>query len=279
MPSGNVQCPACFRPFDTDKGLNTHLSNASSCRWYCKGKLRALDVDVNLDIDPAHPPSHHSVRETSNIGQENLTEDHEEDEEDDPDWIFNWHEENWPEHDDDDIRRVVMPFPEAGKVIRSAGKDRDGDSAMNEGHLGLDHFGSEMDWEFARWAIKDRPSVAATDRLLSIPGLREKLGLSFTNMRSLHQAVDALPDRAGSWKTKELSFKDQPDEVFTIQYRDPLEAIRSLWKDPSLSPHIVMTIYHAPIFFITIACLVSLYRPSPLISYPFGLPCDFAILL
>ncbi|KDR70580.1 hypothetical protein GALMADRAFT_76052, partial [Galerina marginata CBS 339.88] len=30
-----------------------------------------------------------------------------------------------------------------------------------------------------------------------------------------------------------------PDTTHTIRYRDPIEAIRSIWKDPALSPHIV----------------------------------------
>ena len=58
-------------------------------------------------------------------------------------------------------------------------------------------------------------------------------------MRGLHQKVDSIPERAGVWQTKQLSFSDQPNEKYTIRYRDPLEAIRSLWKDPELSPDMI----------------------------------------
>ena len=58
-------------------------------------------------------------------------------------------------------------------------------------------------------------------------------------MRSLHQKVDAIPERAGAWKTEHLFFKDQPDERYTIRYRDPVEAIKGLWRDPGLSPTMV----------------------------------------
>jgi hypothetical protein len=47
-----------------------------------------------------------------------------------------------------------------------------------------------------------------------------------------------MPEKAGQWQTKQLSFQDRPDDVFTIRYRNPVEAIRSLWKDDELSPHI-----------------------------------------
>ena len=47
-----------------------------------------------------------------------------------------------------------------------------------------------------------------------------------------------MSEKAGQWKTKLLSFQDRPDDVFTIRYRNPVEAIQSLWKDDELSPHI-----------------------------------------
>jgi hypothetical protein len=48
-----------------------------------------------------------------------------------------------------------------------------------------------------------------------------------------------MPERAGEWKTENLTFKDFPDLVYTVRHRDPVEAIRSLWGDPELSQHIV----------------------------------------
>lgn len=67
----------------------------------------------------------------------------------------------------------------------------------------------------------------------------EKLGLSFHNVHALHKKIDALPDKAGEWQTKSLSFRDLPGETFTIHHRDPIEAIKGLWQDPNLSPHMV----------------------------------------
>lgn len=50
---------------------------------------------------------------------------------------------------------------------------------------------------------------------------------------------DAIPERAGEWFTKQLAFKDRPNEHFTIHHRDPLEAIRALWGDPAISKDLV----------------------------------------
>lgn len=168
--------------------------------------------------------------------------------------------------DDDSDERVTVPHPHAGVVRRkesppglSQDTDKDGDTLMN----GADQppasrfhpFNSEIDWEIARWATRDSPGQNALDRLLSVPGVCmfhvtffffilikmfqvvEKLGLSFHNVRAMHKIIDAMPDRAGKWQTKSLSFRDLPDETFTIWHRNPIEAIQGLWKDPNLSPH------------------------------------------
>lgn len=67
----------------------------------------------------------------------------------------------------------------------------------------------------------------------------EQLGLLYSNTRALHKLVDNMPERAGKWTTRTLSFDDQPEDTFTIRYRDPIEAIRSLWGDPGLSKDFV----------------------------------------
>ena len=54
----------------------------------------------------------------------------------------------------------------------------------------------------------------------------EKLGLSYHNIRALHQKIDKMPEKAGEWQTKVLRFDDCPDETFTVRHRDPVEAIK-----------------------------------------------------
>ena len=69
--------------------------------------------------------------------------------------------------------------------------------------------------------------------------VKERLGLSFSNARSMLQNVDKMPERSGLWHTKRLSFKDRPDEFFTVRHRNPIEAIKALWGDPAFASGLV----------------------------------------
>ena len=69
--------------------------------------------------------------------------------------------------------------------------------------------------------------------------MRERLGLSFDNAHSVHQIVDSIPPTAGAWYKKNLSFHDRPEEVYPVRHRDIIQAIRSLWGDPTLSQYLV----------------------------------------
>ncbi|KAF8911442.1 hypothetical protein CPB84DRAFT_1742860 [Gymnopilus junonius] len=61
-----------------------------------------------------------------------------------------------------------------------------------------------------KWAVKDGPGQKAIDHLLTIPGVQEKLGLSYNNICALLQKVDSVPDCA-----------------------DPIKAIKTLFADPA----------------------------------------------
>ncbi|KAJ3765991.1 hypothetical protein FB446DRAFT_614419, partial [Lentinula raphanica] len=100
-------------------------------------------------------------------------------------------------------------------------------------------FASRLEWEISQWAVKEKVSQSSFNRLLEIPQVKGKLGLSYDNARSMLNKVDKIPDRAGHWFEKRLSFKDRPQEEFTVRYRDPIEAIKALWGDPSLTGHMV----------------------------------------
>ena len=66
----------------------------------------------------------------------------------------------------------------------------------------------------------------------------ERLDLSFKDTRALHKKIDTLPDRAGPWHTKVLSFSDTPEE-FMFRYRNSLDAVKTLLGDPALAKDIV----------------------------------------
>ena len=50
-----------------------------------------------------------------------------------------------------------------------------------------------------------------------------------------------MPDHAEDWITRKLSFKDSPNEEFTIYYHDSIKTIQSIWENPSNADHIVYT--------------------------------------
>ncbi|KAF5346610.1 hypothetical protein D9757_014286 [Collybiopsis confluens] len=100
-------------------------------------------------------------------------------------------------------------------------------------------FSSRLEWELAQWVIQEKVSHSSFNRLLQIPEIKDKLGLSYASTRAMLDKVDQIPERCGAWYTKELAFKDRPDEKFTVRHRNPVEAIKALWGDPALSKHLV----------------------------------------
>ncbi|KAJ3964841.1 hypothetical protein EV361DRAFT_975920 [Lentinula raphanica] len=93
-------------------------------------------------------------------------------------------------------------------------------------------FASRLEWEVS-------PVLSSIFLPLKLIQVQERLGLTFNNSRTMLEKLDTIPDRAGPWFTKNLSFKDRPEEVFTIHHRDPVEAIKALWGDPSLARDLV----------------------------------------
>ncbi|KAF8229332.1 hypothetical protein L208DRAFT_1061668, partial [Tricholoma matsutake] len=70
----------------------------------------------------------------------------------------------------------------------------------------------------------------------------EKLGLSYHsyhNSQSLHQVLDNIPERAGTWQTQYLTFKDHPNQTFIIRHRNIIQSIASLWGIPEHAKYLV----------------------------------------
>ncbi|KAJ3504237.1 hypothetical protein NLJ89_g8041 [Agrocybe chaxingu] len=267
LPSMSYFCPAsCNRRFKSPANLHAHLARAPRCMWFMEETLDALDEDPTDSLEQEDIPS------------APVDPWAEYDPLDDPDLDFSYLEEALDEFhfipeiqpigaqgpgpqtaanrakaarfvlDDLDDKRVTDIDLLAGRIVRKAQPssqqaDKDGDIQMSDPSNAPDPrflpFTSELDWRIAQWAVRDGPGNNAFDRLLAIPGVVDKLGLSYRNIRALHKKLDSMPDKAGEWQTKHLRFKDRPDETFTICHRDPVEAIKSLWKDPELSPEMI----------------------------------------
>ncbi|KAJ6494341.1 hypothetical protein C8R45DRAFT_1135107 [Mycena sanguinolenta] len=247
-----LYCPACGHTFKTAAGTRSHLTQSVHCAWYRKGKnpkgrrrtMRTPSPIPELDV------VHDAPVNAEDIPVIDVIEEWDND-------IFQFIplDPNKPgpssaprtyQHlSDEDNDRVIDSHPTTGKVIRmndnlhtkwkksfGLGIDPDSDGNIEMGGSDLPNgfapFASELDWRIAEWVIKDSPGYKAFNCLLNIPGVREKLGLLYTNIRGLHRIVDSIPDRAGVWTSKTLSFPDRPTEKYLVRYRDPLTAIRAL---------------------------------------------------
>ncbi|KAF5361199.1 hypothetical protein D9757_013610 [Collybiopsis confluens] len=134
--------------------------------------------------------------------------------------------------------------PTAGRVLRTEPGIHEGWKSLfvengSETAESYRPFNSRLEWEVTQWAVKQRISQKAFDRLLKIPEVKERLGLSFQSARAMLKKADQIPPRYGLWQTKRLSFRDRPDEYFYVHHLNPIEAIRAVWGDPSLAKHLV----------------------------------------
>ncbi|KAF9218666.1 hypothetical protein BS17DRAFT_719962 [Gyrodon lividus] len=93
----------------------------------------------------------------------------------------------------------------------------DGTSAGNQERNWYSPFASKLYWRVAQWAIEEGIGQNSLTWLLEIPGVVERLGLSYHSNRVMHQVVDAIPACA-EWQTCYISFPDQPDDKYSVQY-------------------------------------------------------------
>ncbi|EGO18842.1 hypothetical protein SERLADRAFT_443811 [Serpula lacrymans var. lacrymans S7.9] len=261
-------CPAeCGRSFATAHAVNTHLGSAKKCLWYRKGKLQSLAIPqpqedngeeasgLDMLIDDEH------MEETIGEVIQELQEDlfsfipiaHSNIIDDGENTAGPSLHQNSIVLDDNEDERIEVEHPTAGKVISmdktlhqrwrrefiaagGDGKDVEmGEASDPKFFL----FASEMDWRVACWAIQDGIGHQSFNWLLSIPGVREKLGLSYHNIHGLHKIVDySIPSRA-EWKSTMISFPDTPNDTYLVQYRNVLSAIRTLLGNPAHAKHIV----------------------------------------
>ncbi|KAH9913218.1 uncharacterized protein B0H18DRAFT_888730, partial [Fomitopsis serialis] len=260
-------CRACDEEFDTMQGLMAHQSASRKCAWYKKGKLKAVFADVAED----EPPDRGEGSSTGSDSQPGHEDAESSDEEEDlmfvPLPVPSSSGCNPPceasssgsrirqsaiQLDDDEDTRVEDVDKTAGRVVgegrtmmdawkRHFAKqnDQDADCGDREDNRSLwEPFDTEMDWEVASWCVKEGISQGAVDRFLNIPNVREKLGLSYHNMRSLLQKVDSIPERS-PWMEQWLTFKDRPGETHLVQFRDIIAAIKALLGNPAHADRIV----------------------------------------
>ncbi|KAG1734050.1 uncharacterized protein EDB91DRAFT_1238463 [Suillus paluster] len=203
-------CPAsCGKCFQTEQGHNHHISAARSCAWYKKGKL----AEVCSTEPPEDELEHEDVLEDLYQEMFELVPAQLDDNYDD-DVITELIAGPGPSSrhgllEDEDDNRVEVVHLTAGKVIRMDSmlherwqKQFGVQKENEEEEQGAFHpFESCLDWEVACWAREEGIGHRALDHLLAIPGVQQKLGLSYHNTRALHKSLDTIPPRA-EWHSK-----------------------------------------------------------------------------
>ncbi|KAJ8091269.1 hypothetical protein PM082_024538 [Marasmius tenuissimus] len=253
--------------FATSKGHNLHLRQAASCKgWMFFSKSRAAKESIDDKITHDDSTPLHDGYATDEFEVENN--------------LFHWIENTMDidigeagpgprsTERNSGLKRMAARIPfsimiketevfsephkNGGKVIRMAeplyekwrarfeDKDESEDEDKDDEDAVYSPFASKRDWQIAQWAVQENIGQGVFDRLLKIPGVIERLELSFKTSRHLNKIVNSIPARGSQWKTKDFRFNDTPpDEIFSVRYRDPLEAIKALWGDPSLAEHLV----------------------------------------
>ncbi|KAF7796673.1 hypothetical protein EIP86_007856 [Pleurotus ostreatoroseus] len=97
-------------------------------------------------------------------------------------------------------------------------------------------FESELDWKIARWAKLRGPGSTAVSELLEIPGVQERLDLSYKNSRELNKIVDSLPAMRPKFQREELVCAG---EAFDVYMRDIVECLKALYGDAEFARYLV----------------------------------------
>lgn len=98
-------------------------------------------------------------------------------------------------------------------------------------------FGSRLEHDIAQWAKTRGVGSNAASDLLSIPGVQERLGLGFKNVRELNAIIDKqIPATRPRFKRAQVCVADEGHTMF---YRDVIQCIESLFGDPEFAPYLV----------------------------------------
>ncbi|KAJ7703454.1 hypothetical protein B0H16DRAFT_1347131 [Mycena metata] len=100
-------------------------------------------------------------------------------------------------------------------------------------------FASLEEWEFASFIARSNLSNAAIDELLKLR-LTAKMHLSFGTAKDLRSRIEILP-KGPEWKAKAWQTQYPTKHPLTVYYRDPLECLQYLLRNPLIKDHINFT--------------------------------------
>ena len=98
-------------------------------------------------------------------------------------------------------------------------------------------FTSYLDFRFGLWAKMRGPSSTAVTELLKIPGVTDKLKLSYKTSQELNKIIDTcIPSIRPQFVRTQVEVGNRLYDFF---FRDILECIRALFADPEFAPYLV----------------------------------------
>ncbi|KAF7795494.1 hypothetical protein EIP86_006656 [Pleurotus ostreatoroseus] len=235
------QCGSCHKTFRRIGDLNSHIKQSRSCQWLLA--LRKPD-SVVPPLHDAYGSDHEddppfdlfndlSILET--IGDEDMRSDGEASQAAQalpPDPRAQRASVEDALDEEETVREV---FDGAARVV---GWDLDVRRRYEANAHSTDNpwhpFSSELEWKIAKWAKESDTGDNSLNKLLSIPGVVEGLGLTFRNARALNQRIDHDLPNAPEWirRSVQLDAGGQPVDLY---YRNILECLDNLYSNPQFA--------------------------------------------
>ncbi|KAF7793819.1 hypothetical protein EIP86_004940 [Pleurotus ostreatoroseus] len=242
------RCDACHKTFRRIGDLNSHVRQSRSCHWLLDlrqqefsappidyvepdvqeddppfdlfNDLAALEVVEDEDVPMDEPPREPSAAPPPNARAQRATVEEALDEED-------------------------TVFEEYHGAARVVGWDDEVRRRYQETAGGVDNpwfpFASELEWGIAKWAKESDTGDNSLNRLLSIPGVVEGLGLTFRNARALNQRIDHEMPNTPEW-IQHIVGVDRCTEQCSLYSRNILKCLDTLYSNPRFAE----TMHYAP---------------------------------
>ncbi|KAF7799993.1 hypothetical protein EIP86_011236 [Pleurotus ostreatoroseus] len=232
------QCQSCSKTFRRIGDLNSHIKQSPNCNWLLK--LREQDpIAPRISFDDGS--DHEDDPPFDLFNDLDALESIE-----DVDVVMDDHDTNAsppPDAraqratvedalDEDEDETVHDAYPGAAKVVDWDPKVR---QRFEENANGVDNpwhpFASQLEWEIAKWAKETNAGDSSLNKLLTIPGVVDRLGLTFNNARALNQRIDHDLPNTPEWLHRSVGL-DGYTARYDLYSRNILECLDDLYSNP-----------------------------------------------
>ncbi|KAF7799078.1 hypothetical protein EIP86_010308 [Pleurotus ostreatoroseus] len=253
-------CHSCRKAFSRVGDLNSHLRQKKECQWLLKLRqpertLSPPPRDYADGSDHEDDPPLLSFDDIAMLdagagensaaadeGEDILMGEGEDEAEDVPAAQTSGirsdraHRATVEEELEDDEDTYVQEFPGAAKIVGWDEKVRaeyEARGATNANSENPWHpFSSKLEWDIAEWAKESDTGDNSLTRLLTIPGVVERLGLlSYKDARTLNRLIDHQLPNTPEWLHRYVALTDTAQQ-YDLYNRDILECLDTLHGNP-----------------------------------------------